>query len=40
VMKDVRGWEVFYADTNELVKAAKNSSIAKTKEENSSDKKM
>jgi hypothetical protein len=40
VMKDVPGWEVFYADTNELVKAAKNSSIVKTKEENSSDKKM
>lgn len=40
VMKDVPDWELFYADTNELVKAAKNSSIAKTKEENSSDKKM
>ncbi|MDR6462866.1 DUF6261 family protein [Chryseobacterium sediminis] len=28
-MKDVPGWEFFYSDTNELVKAAKNSSLGK-----------
>ncbi|SEM30843.1 hypothetical protein SAMN05421856_102318 [Chryseobacterium taichungense] len=28
VMKDVTGWELFYADINELVKAAKNSTVA------------
>lgn len=28
-MKDVSGWEFFYNDTNELVKAAKNSSLGK-----------
>lgn len=28
-MKDVPGWELFYSDTNELVKAAKNSEIKK-----------
>lgn len=28
-MKDVPGWELFYSDTNELVKAAKNSEITK-----------
>ncbi|WP_312301012.1 DUF6261 family protein [Chryseobacterium sp.] len=28
-MKDVSGWELFYNDTNELVKAAKNSSLGK-----------
>ncbi|CAD7800046.1 hypothetical protein CHRY9390_00574 [Chryseobacterium aquaeductus] len=28
-MKEVQGWEVFYADINELVKAAKNSSHTK-----------
>jgi len=32
-MKDIPGWEVFYADINEFVKAAKNSSI-KTKDKN------
>lgn len=32
VMKEVSGWETFYADINELVKAAKNSSISKTNE--------
>ena len=26
-MKDVSGWELFYADVNELVKAAKNSTL-------------
>lgn len=25
-MKKLSGWELFYSDTNELVKAAKNSS--------------
>lgn len=29
-MKDVAGWELFYSDTNELVKAAKNSYQQKT----------
>ncbi|WP_312902367.1 DUF6261 family protein [Chryseobacterium taichungense] len=28
VMKDVTGWELLYADINELVKAAKNSTVA------------
>lgn len=28
-MKSVPGWELLYSDTNELVKAAKNSSLAK-----------
>lgn len=28
VMKDITGWELLYADINELVKAAKNSSVA------------
>ncbi|OCA74349.1 DUF6261 family protein [Chryseobacterium arthrosphaerae] len=28
-MKEVSGWELFYNDTNELVKAAKNSSLGK-----------
>ncbi|MDQ0594693.1 hypothetical protein QFZ37_003062 [Chryseobacterium ginsenosidimutans] len=32
VMKEITGWELLYSDTNELVKAAKNSEI-KTKEE-------
>lgn len=36
VMKDISGWETFYADINELVKAAKNSSIERVNEENSS----
>ncbi|MFZ4929269.1 DUF6261 family protein [Chryseobacterium sp. Mn2064] len=29
-MKEVPGWELFYSDVNELVKAAKNSSIGET----------
>ncbi|UKB81398.1 DUF6261 family protein [Chryseobacterium sp. MEBOG07] len=29
VMKEVSGWELLYSDTNELVKAAKNSSLVK-----------
>ncbi|MFN4365421.1 DUF6261 family protein [Chryseobacterium hispalense] len=33
-MKDVPGWELFYSDVNELVKAAKNSSSGKDKENN------
>lgn len=33
VMKEVPGWELLYSDTNELVKAAKNSEIKK-KDEN------
>lgn len=33
VMKDVPDWKLFYADTNELVKAAKNSDLPKPKEE-------
>lgn len=32
VMKEVQGWELLYTDTNELVKAAKNSEV-KRKEE-------
>lgn len=28
VMKNVPGWELFYADVNELVKAAKNSTVS------------
>ncbi len=32
-MKDVPDWKLFYADTNELVKAAKNSDLPKPKEE-------
>ncbi|GAA5083035.1 hypothetical protein GCM10023210_01080 [Chryseobacterium ginsengisoli] len=35
VMKDIPGWELLYSDTNEFVKAAKNSDI-KTKEEKKS----
>lgn len=35
VMKDVPGWELLYSDTNEFVKAAKNSGI-KPKEEKKS----
>ncbi|WP_165585019.1 hypothetical protein [Chryseobacterium taiwanense] len=35
VMKEVPGWELLYSDTNELVKAAKNSEIKK-KDENPS----
>ncbi|MCA6068108.1 DUF6261 family protein [Chryseobacterium sp. RG1] len=35
VMKEVAGWELLYSDTNELVKAAKNSEI-KRKDENPS----
>ncbi|WEK71103.1 MAG: DUF6261 family protein [Candidatus Chryseobacterium colombiense] len=35
VMKDVPGWELLYSDTNELVKAAKNSELKK-KDENPS----
>jgi len=31
-MKDVPGWEISYADVNEQVKAARNSSVATTKE--------
>ncbi|WP_283422465.1 DUF6261 family protein [Chryseobacterium profundimaris] len=31
-MKEVSGWELFYSDVNELVKAAKNSSSGKDKE--------
>lgn len=37
VMKDVPGWELFYNDNNEFVKAAKNSSIHKVKGGNSSE---
>lgn len=33
-MKEVSGWELFYSDTNELVKAAKNSSSGTDKENN------
>jgi Family of unknown function (DUF6261) len=33
-MKSVAGWEMIYSDTNELVKAAKNSSPGKDKENN------
>ncbi|WP_126651383.1 DUF6261 family protein [Chryseobacterium aureum] len=33
-MKDVSGWEVLYTDTNELVKAAKNSSLARENGDN------
>ena len=33
VMKGVSGWELLYSDTNELVKAAKNSSLQKTNSE-------
>lgn len=33
-MKSVAGWELIYSDTNELVKAAKNSSPGKDKENN------
>ncbi|WP_228464796.1 DUF6261 family protein [Chryseobacterium antibioticum] len=33
VMKGVSGWELFYNDVNELVKAAKNSSIVTPKPE-------
>lgn len=32
VMKEVRGWELLYSDTNELVKAAKNSEVQKKAE--------
>jgi hypothetical protein len=35
IMKDVAGWELLYSDTNEFVKAAKNSEI-NTKEEKKS----
>ncbi len=35
VMKDIQGWELLYSDTNEFVKAAKNSDI-KPKEEKKS----
>ena len=31
-MKDVSGWELLYSDTNELVKAAKNSEVKKKEE--------
>ncbi|HBV17765.1 DUF6261 family protein [Chryseobacterium carnipullorum] len=33
VMKNVPGWELFYNDVNELVKAAKNSSVLNPKQE-------
>ncbi|PQA93931.1 hypothetical protein B0A69_10045 [Chryseobacterium shigense] len=33
VMKNVPGWELFYNDVNELVKAAKNSSVLSSKQE-------
>ena len=32
-MKEVSGWELFYNDVNELVKAAKNSSSGKGKDD-------
>ncbi len=35
-MKDVLGWELLYSDVNELVKAAKNSSVAKGSQDNGS----
>ncbi|ALR30673.1 hypothetical protein ATE47_09100 [Chryseobacterium sp. IHB B 17019] len=35
-MKDVQGWELLYSDINELVKAAKNSSVAKGSQDNGS----
>lgn len=33
VMKGIAGWELFYNDVNELVKAAKNSSVLNPKQE-------
>ena len=33
-MKDVQGWELLYSDMNELVKAAKNSSVTKGSQDN------
>jgi len=33
-MKDVQDWELLYSDMNELVKAAKNSSVAKGSQDN------
>ncbi|UKB82189.1 DUF6261 family protein [Chryseobacterium sp. MEBOG06] len=36
IMKDVPGWELFYTDSNELLKAAKNSSTGTPKPENPS----
>ncbi|KFE97890.1 DUF6261 family protein [Chryseobacterium luteum] len=38
VMKDVPGWELAYTDNNELVKAAKNSSVITSKEQGSTEK--
>jgi hypothetical protein len=35
-MKDVPGWELLYSDVNELVKAAKNSSVPKGSQDNGS----
>ncbi|WP_326984120.1 DUF6261 family protein [Chryseobacterium sp. MYb264] len=39
VMKEVSGWKLFYSDTNELVKAARNSDINRRDRNNSSGKK-
>ncbi|WP_374464185.1 DUF6261 family protein [Chryseobacterium sp.] len=39
VMKEVPGWELLYTDTNELVKAARNSSLGKNENGNTAPKK-
>jgi hypothetical protein len=33
-MKDVTDWKLFYADVNELVKAAKNSDLPNSSQDN------